>query len=222
MISNIFFASKIKTLRNAHHLSLSQLAGFLDKKKSAIAEIEAGRTGTTLDGLTDISTFFAISSDWLLGFIDQPYNTEMILSLEKKLFSTIQDCIRCQETNLSVEFYDTFSWMLNNSYINADYRNKGFSLAVRANILFCINAAHYYYLRIPKESHTNAYNRFGLTILQTSSSEVVAFLSYLRIIIRYLYDDNQLTEYDPYTPLTELRLDPHIPFYDITKTLEEW
>lgn len=230
MISNIFFAPKIKTLRNAHHLSLSQLAAFLGKKKSAIAEIEAGRTGTTLDGLTDICTFFAISSDWLLGFLDdQPYNNEMILSLEKNLLSTIKECIRCKEMDeihlsldqKSVEFYNEFSWMLNNSYINSNYRNKVFSLSARANILFCMNAAHYYYLKIPKESNTNISQQFGLTIFQTSSSEVMLLLSYLRIIIRYLYDDNQLTEYNPNTPLAELRLDPQTPFYDITKAPED-
>lgn len=219
MISNTFFSKNIKSLRNAHHLSLSQLASFLGKKKSAVAEMEAGRTGTTLDGLTDLCNFFAISSDWLLGRVSQPYNNDVINMLEKDLFSKIKGLN--SDNQKSNEFYEEFHWIFCSSFFDDTVRNTTFSLSVRANILFCFNAAHYFYLHFPQETNTKVAKRFGLTIYQTSSPEVLSFLSYITIIIRYLYDDKKLAEYNPNTPLTELRLNPQIPFYDIAKALEE-
>lgn len=177
MFLNKFFPNRIKTLRTAHKLSLSLLASVLGKKKSAITEIESGRSGTTLDSIVDFCSLFCVSADWLLGLSETPYNMEVISHIEKNLLNRIEESMNSSDTEDDItKCYQVYSWLLTNEiYSN---RDKILSLPVRANIVFCIKMSLYDCLDVTKKANIlDMHNR-------------------VKIIKQYLYKQNDCLKPD--------------------------
>ena len=120
------FSTKLKTLREVHNLSISQIAEFFNfKSKGSVADLESGKAGPTLNTLDDIVDFFGVSLDWLAGKSDIIYRPEIILGIEKEI--AILGDVGCD-------------WMIkerHSHYFDARERQSAFSLPVRANIIFC-------------------------------------------------------------------------------------
>lgn len=120
------FPTKLKILREVHNLSISQIAEFFNfKSKGSVADLESGKAGPTLNTLDDMVDFFGVSLDWLAGRSDVIYRPDIILGIEKKI--SILGDVGC-------------SWMIRppyTRYFDAIERQSAFSLAVRANIIFC-------------------------------------------------------------------------------------
>lgn len=120
------FPPKFKLLREVHGLSTLQIADFFDfKSNGSVTQLEQGTVKPTLAALDNIVSFFGVSLDWLFGISDEIYRPEIILGIEKKI--AILGDVGCD-------------WMIRSSYIryfDATERQSAFSLAVRANIIFC-------------------------------------------------------------------------------------
>lgn len=135
MFSPELFSKRVRFLRDSHLLSQSQLADILRKNKSAINEIEAGRTGATLEAMTNIADLFAVSTDWLLGRIDNPYSVDFILNSESELFDLFKSI--SQSSNENLIYFKAVIFL----HLNADYFKycSGYTLEQRANVIYALN-----------------------------------------------------------------------------------
>jgi transcriptional regulator with XRE-family HTH domain len=64
------FADRLKSLRKKHNLDRDRLAEILGLTYSAIAKYETGARKADQDTLNEIADFFKVSTDYLLGRID--------------------------------------------------------------------------------------------------------------------------------------------------------
>ena len=61
---------RLKMLRERDGISQAKLAQALSVSVSFIAEIEMGRSSVSTELLINLSEFFAVSTDYLLGLVD--------------------------------------------------------------------------------------------------------------------------------------------------------
>ena len=70
------FSNRLKKLRLSKGVSQEVVADFLDISKSAYGYYESGRNMPSVDALVNLSKYFSVSTDYLLGkeckAIDQP------------------------------------------------------------------------------------------------------------------------------------------------------
>lgn len=135
MVKNAFFSSRVRQLRESHQLSLAQLSDVLGKKRSAISDIESGRIGTTLEVLTDLADFFAVSVDWLLGRTETPYVVEILERQEQFVFDLFKNITLSSNSNL---IYFKAVIFLNLSANYFEYCGS-FELEQRANVIYALN-----------------------------------------------------------------------------------
>lgn len=64
------FADRLCNLREAHNLSMDQLADILGRSKSSINEYEKGRSLPSVNILLKIATYFGVTTDYLIGICD--------------------------------------------------------------------------------------------------------------------------------------------------------
>lgn len=67
------FGDRIKTLRKAHNYSQVQLAQKLDVSKQTVSNWENNNILPSIEMLIKISTFFSVSTDYLLELNDRQY-----------------------------------------------------------------------------------------------------------------------------------------------------
>ena len=67
------FGDRIKTLRTAHNYSQVQLAQKLDVSKQTVSNWENNNILPSIEMLVKISTFFSVSTDYLLELDDRQY-----------------------------------------------------------------------------------------------------------------------------------------------------
>lgn len=67
------FGDRIKTLRKAHNYSQVQLAQKLDVSKQTVSNWENNNILPSIEMLVKISTFFSVSTDYLLELDDRQY-----------------------------------------------------------------------------------------------------------------------------------------------------
>ena len=67
------FGDRIKTLRKAHNYSQVQLAQKLDVSKQTVSNWENNNILPSIEMLVKISTFFFVSTDYLLELDDRQY-----------------------------------------------------------------------------------------------------------------------------------------------------
>lgn len=134
-----YFSKRIKQLRTAHKLTGSQFAELLQiKSKVSISQFESGTSSPIAATLVSISNFFAVSLDWLVLPLSQPYNEEKISLLEKKIYEiTLNIPVM---SDMDADYYAA-TWFLRDPigqyYLNPATRSN-YSLATRANILYCL------------------------------------------------------------------------------------
>lgn len=129
-----FLSKRVNTIRNAHLLSHNDLAQVLNiKSKGNIYSWETQRSVPSIDVFNDIITLFGISSDWLLGYTNEPYN--------EKVLSSIETYILSQEFEFNGQNFKCLSsqpW-IPKEYFDNELRSKTYSLPVRANLIFLFN-----------------------------------------------------------------------------------
>ena len=66
------FGERLKELRTRHGEKQEELGEILDVSKSQVSDMENGKKTTTLEKFALICEHYQVSSDYLLGFKDQP------------------------------------------------------------------------------------------------------------------------------------------------------
>ena len=110
---------------------MASMFGF--KYKSGISEwINSQKSFPNEIVLVIISNIFAVSIDWLLGRIDEPYNEKVLTSLEEKYAVPL----------LSIAL-EKAAIPLPKIYTRTDLRRKNYTHGQRANIIFTVLSSYY-------------------------------------------------------------------------------
>lgn len=126
------FQHRFKALRVSHKLSMSNLSFLLNFKHSnSILMLEAGTAKPTIDTIFECKGLFAINPGWLLGESTELYIEDELVKLEKEVI----DMLNPRTYRFNIQLPD--------HYLNDNSRKQLFTLAERANILFCINVLRY-------------------------------------------------------------------------------
>lgn len=126
------FAENFKVIRLAHGLTMNDMALLLGfKQNSAIAQIEKGKRGTSIDILVGITSLFCVSLDWLLGFNNNIYNIALIERQELLIFS------------VPIGRGHLFFELVPEEYKDANKRAKFYNIKERANIIYLVYYANF-------------------------------------------------------------------------------
>ena len=129
-----FFSERFKNIRQAHHLGIRDVSALLNVKSSGnITSWEQQKLIPSLDMLNNIISNFAVSADWLLGYSDELYNKKVISTIEKELLSKTIEL-----NGINIPIIRKVSW-IPDEYWDYELRDKTYSLAVRANIIFLLH-----------------------------------------------------------------------------------
>lgn len=66
------FGERLRQLRRQKSINQMQLAAALGLTQNSIGMMERGYRGTTIEKLVQLSEFFQVSADYLLGISDDP------------------------------------------------------------------------------------------------------------------------------------------------------
>lgn len=72
MFRKELFGQRLRTLRKQKKISQTALGELLGVTATQIGDMERGSTTTSMSRLYQLCTFFAVSSDYLLGLTDNP------------------------------------------------------------------------------------------------------------------------------------------------------
>ena len=121
------FSQNLRTLRQSHYLSLSEMAMIINlKSKGSLSTLENAKNPPSFETLINIAEVFAVTIDWLVGRSSQPYNEEIILNLENQIM------------DIKVNSGTVFKKILPPLYANIEQRTIFFSVAERANLIFLL------------------------------------------------------------------------------------
>lgn len=128
------FQKRLKILRTTYQLSHQEITDCLNmKSRTNISNWELGKNIPSLDILCDITSLFAIRTDWILGYVDYPYDNEIMLSLEYEL-------LNCTNEYPNIVQYNpirNLQW-IPEEYKNTQLRINTYSLDVRANLIYLL------------------------------------------------------------------------------------
>lgn len=127
------FVNNFLAIRNAYHLSTTEMAKLLRFKSStSITNFEKGRASLPIDAVHILCNTFCVSADWLLGRTNTPYTEESVEASEKILAKKLD--LVDKRNRLGLGKYKTYLQELDED--GKDY----YSLAVRANIVYLISS----------------------------------------------------------------------------------
>lgn len=66
------FGKRLSGLRKSTQVTQQELASFMNVTQATISNWEKGKKNPNIQDLIDLSNFFNVSSDYLLGLSDQP------------------------------------------------------------------------------------------------------------------------------------------------------
>ena len=134
MLIRPIFSNRLTLLKKTYSLSYSEMASMFGfKYKSGISEwINSQKSFPNEIVLVIISNIFAVSIDWLLGRIDEPYNEKVLTSLEAKYAVPF----------LSIALGKA-AMPLPKIYTRTDLRRKNYTHGQRANLIFAALSSHY-------------------------------------------------------------------------------
>lgn len=72
MINLLDFSKKLKEIRKSKGFTQKQISDILEMHTNSYQQIEYGKTKPSLDTIFNISNFFDVSVDYLLGRTDNP------------------------------------------------------------------------------------------------------------------------------------------------------
>lgn len=96
---NLILGERVKLGRKANNLTREKLAEIVDVSPRFLAEVEAGKTGVSLQTLKNISLALSTSTDYLLG-LDNITNINQL------------EIINNQLTNINKKFYPLISTII--------------------------------------------------------------------------------------------------------------
>ena len=144
---------RLKLLRYAGNLRLVDINNlsklYEEVSTNAYRQWENQLRVPNVQSLITISNIFAVSLDWLVGRVDDPYDEKVIERLEKELYP-----VTFSVENQMVQCIPGF-WQVSEKYDDIKLRRENYSLDVRSNILYLFQQ-----LRLMKES-PNAFIRRG-------------------------------------------------------------
>lgn len=92
---NITLGNRIKTMRNKNNFTREKLAELVDVSPRFLAEVEAGKIGVSIQTLKNICVALDVSSDYLLGIINDDKLSaseilyEKLTNLDPRFFSIV-------------------------------------------------------------------------------------------------------------------------------------
>lgn len=139
MSNRELFSKRLKLLRTTYGLSMKTLADIWGYKNTGtISQFENNKNVPSFNSLIQISNFYAVSLDWLMGRSNIIYTKESVLEGEMALYK--------QFTNLGERIGINYISALQQRkgliapiYLDKDKREKCYSLDVRANIVVLHN-----------------------------------------------------------------------------------
>ena len=140
MINSNIFSMRLKTLRESHALSMTELAELLFMKgRDAISKFETGKSKPSMETAMTLSAYFGVSLDWLFGLSNTPYTNDSITSANR---AAVERLSRVLPDNQSIEELITLTALaMKIKPIPIVYdRLKGPSLAYFGNYVFLENA----------------------------------------------------------------------------------
>jgi transcriptional regulator with XRE-family HTH domain len=72
-----YFSTRLKALRKAARITQVELAKALGVTQGLIQHLENGTRFGSIETLISIAEFFHVTTDYLLGFSDDPHKTEI-------------------------------------------------------------------------------------------------------------------------------------------------
>lgn len=133
------FSKRLKLLRKTYGLTLNTLVNILGYKHTGIISLfENNKHVPSFDSLIQIANLFAVSLDWLFGYVDDPYNEEILTSLEKNYVVSL--------LGITLE---TSAISLPEIYTNTEFRRRKYTHGQRANLIFIALSSYYKTWNIP-------------------------------------------------------------------------
>ena len=127
------FSKRLKLLRKSHGVLSHELADVLGyKHRGIISRFENNKNMPSFDSLIQIADLFAVSLDWLLGRVNDPYNEKVLTSLEEKYAVPL----------LSIAL-EKAAIPLPKIYTRTDLRRKNYTHGQRANLIFAALSSYY-------------------------------------------------------------------------------
>lgn len=140
--------NRLKIVRQAYGLLGKDVAKIIDTIYRNYQNYESGKVQPSANKLAALTLYTGVSLDWLLGMTKTPYYKELIKNIENNLWNY-------DENNNPIILLDVYNPILDktekiqiypyaklsilNDYADIAKREKSYSLAVRANIIFLIN-----------------------------------------------------------------------------------
>ena len=144
------FAERFLLLKKTYDLSYTDFVKILGvKNKTTVNDWVKSQKGFPNESmLVLISNIFAVSLDWLLGCIEDPYNEEYLTLLEENYVAPILEIALNAEKKALPEIYT-----------NIDLRRKNYTHGQRANLIFAALSSHYKILFNPSKPIDQEINR---------------------------------------------------------------
>lgn len=140
--------NRLKIVRQAYGLLGKDVAKIIDTIYRNYQNYESGKVQPSANKLAALTLYTGVSLDWLLGMTKTPYYKELIKNIENNLWNY-------DENNNPIILLDVYNPILDktekiqiypyaklsilNDYADIAKREKSYSLAARANIIFLIN-----------------------------------------------------------------------------------
>lgn len=140
--------NRLKIVRQAYGLLGKDVAKIIDTIYRNYQNYESGKVQPSANKLAALTLYTGVSLDWLLGITKTPYYKELIKNIENNLWNY-------DENNNPIILLDVYNPILDktekiqiypyaklsilNDYADIAKREKSYSLAARANIIFLIN-----------------------------------------------------------------------------------
>ena len=147
------FYKRMELIRTTYNLTTRELAMILNIKAPSITMWEKEKAQPTLFMFNRICKLFAVSSDFMLGYTDFPYNESFLLKLEDDIINY----------HYGEQYFGSHKYLVNDlhldiSYLEPKLRIENYTQVERANIIFLANMyfsykiAHYANDTIPDKT----------------------------------------------------------------------
>lgn len=160
MFSRKVFSERLILLKNIHNISNGLLADILKlKSRSTINNLENQEASPSVELLTDIADLFGVSTDWLSGQAEEPYNLSNLRKIENILYPYI-DTGLVDHPERQFFYYVKIHFFHTLKYAGCDHiqEMECFCPAARANVIFALRVILYASEKYYHDGHNLNYN----------------------------------------------------------------